>query len=77
MTLLGEAKREAPAQTESALPAFRCGTDRNIWKSAESSEGERPVNKDNLEQSKGIQPKVEFDRSKEAPPQAEIEKPSV
>jgi hypothetical protein len=43
----------------------------------ESSEGEHPVNKDNLEQSKGIQPRVEFDRSKEAPPQAEIEKPNV
>ena len=43
----------------------------------ESSEGEHPVNKDNLEQSKGIQPRVQFDRSKEAPPQAEIKKPNV
>jgi hypothetical protein len=37
----------------------------------ESSEGEHPVNKDNVEQSKGIEPRVEFDRSKEPPPQAE------
>jgi hypothetical protein len=40
----------------------------------ERSEAEHPVNKDNVEQPKGIQPKVEFDGSKEAPPQAEIEK---
>jgi hypothetical protein len=43
----------------------------------ESSEGQRPVNKDKVEQPKGLQPKVEFDRSKEAPPQAEAEKPKV
>src|SRR3984893_16068680 len=30
----------------------------------ESSEGARPVNKGNVEQSKGIEPRVEFDRSK-------------
>ena len=40
----------------------------------ESSEGERPVNKDNVEQPKGLQPRVEIDRSKEAPTQAEVEK---
>ena len=40
----------------------------------ESSEGEQPVNKDNVEQPKGLQPKVEIDRSKEAPTQAEVEK---
>jgi hypothetical protein len=40
----------------------------------ESSEGERPVNKDNVEQPKGMQPRVEIDRSKEVPPQAEVEK---
>ena len=41
----------------------------------ESSEGERPVNKENVEQSKGLQPRVEIDRSKEVAPQAEVEKP--
>ena len=40
----------------------------------ESSEGERPVNKENVEQSKGLQPRVEIDRSKEVAPQAEVEK---
>jgi hypothetical protein len=40
----------------------------------ESSEGEGPVNKDNVEQPKGLQPRVEIDRSKEAPTQAEVEK---
>src|ERR1700719_2874299 len=40
----------------------------------ESSEGERPVNKDNVEQPKGLQPRVEIDRSKEVAPQAEVEK---
>jgi hypothetical protein len=43
----------------------------------DSGESKQPVNKANVEQSKGIQPRVEFDRSKEAPPQAEIEKPNV
>jgi hypothetical protein len=52
------------------------GGDRNHRPSkGERSEGEHPVNKDNVEQPKGLQPKVEFDRSKEAPPQAEVEKP--
>jgi len=41
----------------------------------ESSEGERPVNKENVGQSKGLQPRVEIDRSKEVAPQAEVEKP--
>ena len=41
----------------------------------ESSEAERPVNKDNVEQPKGLQPRVEIDRSKEVAPQAEVEKP--
>jgi hypothetical protein len=41
----------------------------------QSSEAERPVNKDNTEQSKGEQPRVEIDRSQAAQPQAEIEKP--
>jgi hypothetical protein len=41
---------------------------------SQSSEGERPVNKGNGEQPKGLQPRVEIDRSKEAPPQAEVEK---
>ena len=40
----------------------------------EGSEVERPVNKDNVEQPKGLQPRVEIDRSKEAPTQAEVEK---
>ena len=43
----------------------------------ESSEDEHPVNKDKVEESKGIEPRVEFDRSKEPPPQAEVEKPKV
>ena len=34
----------------------------------ENSEAEHPVSKDKVEQSKDIQPRVEFDRSKEAPP---------
>jgi len=41
----------------------------------ESSEGKRPVNKENVGQSKGLQPRVEIDRSKEVAPQAEVEKP--
>src|ERR1700686_4303677 len=41
----------------------------------EGSEVERPVNKDNVEQPKGLQPRVEIDRSKEVAPQAEVEKP--
>jgi hypothetical protein len=41
---------------------------------SQSSEGERPVNKGNGEQPKGLQPRVEIDRSKEAPPQAEVGK---
>ena len=41
----------------------------------EGSEVERPVNKDNVEQPKGLQPRVEIDRSKEVAPQAAVEKP--
>ena len=41
----------------------------------ENSEGERPVNKDNVEEPKGLQPRVEIDRSKEVAPQAAVEKP--
>jgi hypothetical protein len=40
----------------------------------ESSEGEHPVNKENTEQAKGEQPRVEIDRSKEPLSQAEINK---
>jgi hypothetical protein len=40
----------------------------------ESGEGESPVNNDNAEQPKGMQPRVEIDRSKEVPPQAEVER---
>src|ERR1700674_4645434 len=51
------------------------GGDRNLRpRKDESSEGERPVNKDNVEQPKGLQPRVEIDRSKEVAPQAEVEK---
>src|ERR1700730_17703392 len=41
----------------------------------EGSEVERPVNKDNVEQPKGLQPRVEIDRSKEVAPQPAVEKP--
>jgi hypothetical protein len=40
----------------------------------QSGEAERPVNKDNTEQPKGEQPRVEIDRSQEAQPQAEVDK---
>ena len=41
----------------------------------QSSEAERPVNKDNTEQPKGEQPRVQIDRAQAAQPQAEVEKP--
>jgi hypothetical protein len=41
---------------------------------SQSSEAERPVNKDNTEQPKGEQPRVEIDRSQAAQPQPEAEK---
>jgi hypothetical protein len=41
----------------------------------QSSEAERPVKKDNTEQSKGEEPRVENDRSQAAQPKAEVEKP--
>ena len=51
------------------------GGDRNYRPGkGENSEGERPVNKDNVEQPKGLQPRVEIDRSKEVAPQSEVEK---
>src|SRR3984893_9869455 len=40
----------------------------------ESTEGERAANKDNEEQPKGLQPRVEIDRSMEVAPQTEVEK---
>jgi hypothetical protein len=40
----------------------------------ESSEGQHPVNKENTEQAKGEQPRVEIDRSKEPLSQAEANK---
>jgi hypothetical protein len=40
----------------------------------ESSGGEHPVNKENTEQAKGEEPRVEIDRSKEPLSQAEINK---
>ena len=40
----------------------------------ESSEGEHPVNKENVEQPKGEQPRVEIDKSKEPLSQPEVEK---
>jgi hypothetical protein len=41
---------------------------------SQSSEAERPVNKDNTEQPKAEQPRVEIDRSQAAQPQPEAEK---
>ena len=52
------------------------GGDRNHRSGeGQSSEAERPVKKDNTEQPKGEQPRVEIDRSQAAQPQAEVEKP--